>query len=213
MFIKNCLTPCSQIKPIEVDSSIRKAISHLRTLRLDTIPVVDSAQSFAGITGYSYIMKYLLEQEDAHIDHHKWDQPISAALHPIRPLHILDDFEDTLPYCTRYPFVPVVEEDGETFAGIVKIGDIEKALTSTYGHEVEGVRFLLGVFIDMPHQLEQLMNAIKPFDVNIIAIASFDAGESYIRRILLKVKSTPHIQEMEHALERKGFRVLNIKHQ
>src|SRR5690606_14114328 len=63
--------------------------------------------------------------------------------------------------------VPVVDEDGFTFLGIVKISDIEAVLTTTYGQGIPGVRFLLGVLVDAPHELEQIMECVKSFDVNI----------------------------------------------
>ncbi|MBN2908231.1 hypothetical protein JQC72_01685 [Polycladomyces sp. WAk] len=97
-----------------------------------------------------------------------------------------------------------------TFLGIVKISDIENALSSAFGTHIPGIRLLLGVVIDMPHQLEHVVDAIKPFDVNIISITTFDAGDPAARRILLKIESTPHLSAIQQRLVDKGLRVLSV---
>ncbi|TCS95091.1 CBS domain-containing protein [Hazenella coriacea] len=209
MFIKNCLTPAQQIKTVTPDMSLQSCLNLLEQYQLDSIPVVDEKGGFVGITGYSYIFKALITEgkEKSELDH----LPISISVHPMKPLSINATFEQTLPVTVRYPFVPIVDEDGSTFAGIVKISHIEAILEDTYGLEVPGVRFLLGVLLDSPHILSQVIECIKPFDINIINLVTFDAGERAARRIILKVNHSPYTQQIRQALEEKGFRVLDVR--
>lgn len=174
---------------------------------LESIPVVDEKGYFLGITGYGHLLKSALEQSEG-----DWRRmKVKDALHTMNPLTISHDFEETLPVIVRHPFVPVVSDDGFTFLGIVKISDVEAALADTYGHALPGIRFLLAVVMDVPHELEQILDAVRAFDVNIISVVTFDAGDAAARRILLKVSPTPHGDSIRQRLEEKGFRVLSMK--
>jgi len=207
LFIKNCLTAKKEIVTVTPDTNAKELFHTLETNQLDSIPVIDMDGHFLGITGYSYVMKSLINRgfED-------WEQlTVRDALHVMEPLAIDSDFEKTLPVIVRYPFVPIVAEDNRTFLGIVKISDIEAVLTDTYGHKLPGVRFLLAVIPDLPRELEHLMNAISDFEVNIISVVTFDAGDSAARRILLKIHPTSYTDAIRRRLEEKGFRVLNVK--
>ena len=70
---------------------------------------------------------------------------------------------------------------------------------------------LLGVIIDVPHILEQIIECVKPFDVNIITVVTFDAGDAVGRRIMMKIEPTSHTESIRQSLEKKGFRVLDVK--
>jgi CBS domain-containing protein len=210
MFIRNCLTPKEEIVTVTPETTLKETLDLLQEHGLDSIPVVDSKGLFLGITGYRHIFKALLEEEAQSLEI-LGERKVSDALYPIDPLTVDSDFEDTFPIIVYHPFVPVVDEDGFTFLGIVKISDIEAVLTTTYGHGVPGVRFLLGVLIDAPHELEHITECIKPYDVNIITVVTFDAGDAVGRRILLKIEPTPHTEEIRQNLEKKGFRVLSVK--
>ncbi len=210
MFIRNCLTPREEIVTVTPDISLQETLDILQKNGLDSVPVVDDKGLFLGITGYRYIFKALLEEGVQNLETLK-DYKVSDALYLIDPITVDSDFEDTFPVIVYHPFVPVVDEDGFTFLGIVKISDIEAVLTTTYGHGIPGVRFLLGVLIDVPHEMEQIMECVKPFDVNIITVVTFDAGDAVGRRILLKIEPTPHTENIRQELEKKGFRVLDVK--
>ncbi|MBA4492793.1 hypothetical protein ACFO25_09125 [Paenactinomyces guangxiensis] len=135
---------------------------------------------------------------------------VIQSLHWVKPLSINANFEETLPVIVRYPFVPIVDEDGFSFLGIVKISDIEAVLEATYGHHVPGARFMLGVIVDFPHELEHLLACLKPYNLNIISIVTFDAGDKAIRRILLKIQHSPYTEEIKQKLEEAGFRILSL---
>jgi CBS domain-containing protein len=211
LFIRNCLTPHQDLATVTWKDNLHQALSVMNKHGLDSVPVVEKAGRFIGIIGYAHIGKRMVEVGDSYSK--VLDLPVSSALEWINPLNIDADFEETLPVIVRHPFVPIVETDGTTFAGIVKISDIEHALSTAFGYGVQGVRFLIGVFVDVPHQLEHLLAVLQPFDVNILSIASFDAGHSAARRILLKVEPTPYVEEIHQALVDKGFRVLSVKKQ
>lgn len=206
MFIKNCLTPCERILTVTPDVHLEQVIETLQAHQLHTIPVVDRLNRFLGITGYQHMMKAILDNRCS-----LKEGTVADALEPIRPLTLHSNFEETFPVIVRHPFVPIVDEDRMTFLGIVKISDIENALSSAFGTSIPGIRLLLGVVIDMPHQLEHVVDAIKPFDVNIITITTFDAGDPAARRILLKIEPTPHLSAIQQRLVNKGLRVLSVK--
>ncbi|SDW11936.1 CBS domain-containing protein [Marininema mesophilum] len=213
MFIKQCLTHLDEIATVTPETPIKEMLDLLKEYRLDSIPVIDTNGLFLGITGYTYAMKSFLESENTgastHVD---LDQgKVKDALHIMDPLTIHSDFEETLPVIVRYPFVPVVDENGLSFLGIVKISDIEAALASTYGHDLPGVRFLMAVVLDAPHELEHVVASVQDFDVNIISLVTFDAGDAAVRRIMLKIQPTPYVEEIKERLEQRGFRILNIK--
>lgn len=207
MFIRNCLTPKDEIITVTPETEAPELVRILSEKGLESIPVVDENGYFLGITGYGHLLKSALERSDG-----DWSRlKVKDALHTMDPLTINHDFEETLPVIVRHPFVPVVSEDGFTFLGIVKISDIEAVLADTYGHALPGIRFLLAVVLDIPHELEQILDAVRAFDVNIISVVTFDAGDAAARRILLKVSPTPHGETIRQHLEEKGFRVLSMK--
>ncbi|MDR6224985.1 CBS domain-containing protein [Desmospora profundinema] len=209
MFIQNCLTPKEEIVTVTPQTPIPDLFRTLEQHGLESIPVIDDKGLFLGITGYGHVMKTLAESGE-------WDRSLREGtvadhFYVIDPLSINNDFEETLPIMVRYPFVPVVDEDGFTFLGIVKISDIEAALASTYGYELPGVRFLLALVLDAPHELEHILESVKPYDVNIISVVTFDAGDAAARRILLKTGPTEHVEEICKNLEERGFRIMSVK--
>lgn len=208
MLIKNCMTPREQLVTVWATSSIEQVLNHLYQEGLETIPVIDQRNHFAGITGYGPIMKHFLKKGCTQAE--LLQQPISRTIDWIDPLTVDADFEELLPTLIRYPFVPIVEADGVTLAGIAKISDVEMALGQVLGSGVKGVRFLIGVFVDVPHVLERLLQVLKPFDINIVSMATFDAGDCAARRILLKIAPIPHVEAISDALDQSGFRVLSV---
>ncbi|OYD07528.1 CBS domain-containing protein [Paludifilum halophilum] len=208
MLIRNCLTPRNELETVCLDTSVEKTLERLKEYRLESIPVLDRQKRFAGITGYGCIFKAWVFQGEPD-GFFTAQQSISSTVQTVPVLTMDSDFEETLPIMVRYPFVPIVEDKG-TFAGIVKISAIESALKCTFGYGMKGTRFLIGVFIDMPHVLEELLDSIKSFGVNIISIASFDAGNTAARRILLKVSPSPYDEQIVQRLTEKGFRVINV---
>ncbi|MFD1396095.1 HPP family protein [Kroppenstedtia eburnea] len=209
MFIRNCMTPRSQLTTVPVDATIQETLDLLEEQGLESAPVVDGQGRLAGVTGYKSIFQSLLHQKG-------WEssfrtQPITPAVEPIQSLHLDSDFEETLPLVIRHPFVPIVDKKDSTLAGIVKISDIESAMAIAMGYGVKGIRILLGVVTDSPYTLEHLLEALKPYQVNIISVTTFDAGEAAARRILLKLAPTPKVKAIREKLNRRGFRTLSVK--
>ncbi len=132
-------------------------------------------------------------------------------MEPIQTLHLDSDFEETLPLVIRHPFVPIVDKKDSTLIGIVKISDIESAMAVAMGYGVKGIRILLGVVTDTPYTLEHLLETLKPYQVNIISVTTFDAGKAAARRILLKLAPTPKVKAIREKLNRRGFRTLSVK--
>ncbi|PTX50643.1 CBS domain protein [Melghirimyces profundicolus] len=209
MLIQNCITPFSQLSTIRKDANVKDALELLQKEGLDTAPVVDENKAFRGITGYRLILKSLLRSGDW--GESAWKRPLGDAVESVRPLTLDSDFEEMLPLVVRVPFVPIVEPDQSTLAGIVKISDIETAIARAMGYGVKGIRMLIGVFVDHPHVLDHLLSLLKPFDVNIISVTTFDSGDTAVRRILLKLSPTSRLETICEKLEQHGYRVLSIK--
>lgn len=127
----------------------------------------------------------------------------------VSSLKLDDIFESTLPIIVRYPFVPIVENENKLM-GIVKRGDIELALESMFALRVPGVRLLLAS-LEMPGEFERIIDTIYKHNHNLLAALSFDAGDRFARRVLIKMDYADDIQEIVNELEVKGFRVLDVR--
>lgn len=207
MLIQNCLTPLKDLQTVSLNSTVSTTLKRMKEHNLETIPVLDEDGHFKGITGYSHIFQVLYNKK---MPRDFFSQSVSETFQEIPTLTLDSNFEETLPIVVRYPFVPIVNHD-DTFLGIVKISTIESALSCTFGHEVEGVRFLIGVFIDKPYVLQHILDSLRPYHVNIVSIVSFDAGDAAARRIMLKITATPYVKEIVHSLTERGFRILSIQ--
>ncbi|MFD1428565.1 CBS domain-containing protein [Kroppenstedtia sanguinis] len=209
MFIRNCMTPRSALATVSLNATVQETLDLLEQQGLDSAPVVDDQERLAGITGYKTIFRSLQQQKGWETSFR--NQPIVRLVEPIQSLDLDSDFEETLPLVIRHPFVPIVDPKDSTLAGIVKIKDIESAMAVAMGYGIKGIRILLGVVTDSPYTLELLLEALKPYQVNIISVTTFDAGEAAARRILLKLAPTSKVKAIRENLNRRGFRTLSVK--
>jgi acetoin utilization protein AcuB len=210
MFIKNCLTALNDLHLLRPDSTVKDALDYFQSHQLETLPVADEAGQFVGICGYNTILKTLLNQGK---DLQATDQLLvkDCLDSKVHKLTLDDIFEATLPIIVRYPFVPIVDENNHLL-GIVKRGDVELALESMFALRVPGVRLLLAS-LEIPGEFERIIDTIRKHKHNLLAALSFDAGDRYARRVLVKIDYADDIQDIINELEEMGFRVLAVHKQ
>lgn len=207
MFIRNCLTPMKELDLLQTNQSVQEAILMFKQDHLESLPVVDETGNFKGICSYATVFKHLLKNEKQLTD--LIDIQVGDCLDDrVTALSLEDIFELTLPIIVRYPFVPIIDEGGK-FLGIVKRGDIEKGLESVFALNVPGIRLLIAS-LEVPGEFEKIVETIDKYGVNLIAALSFDAGDRYARRIMVKVDYNEHMEEIIDVLEHKGFNILAV---
>lgn len=211
MFIKNCLTPKSDLIILKSKTTIGEALDKMNEVKLFSLPVVDGNENFIGIISKQSMFEYLEKHHEIFSFSHFRNQMIDECIDQSAQVFVdveKDHFEDCLPIIVRHPFVPVVDSENK-FIGIVKRSAIERALESTFGLGLPGIRFMLAVD-DTEGTLLRISEVVYKFKVNILAAVAFEAGEHFVRRILLKLNPTDKVNEIAEELESHGFRVLEI---
>lgn len=209
MFIKNVMTPKEELLLLKLGMTVGESLNKMHEINTLTLPVIDDEGNFVGILGKRALFEYLEKHPTLTLEQFSdliIDEEVDRAHN--RKVDIMKDhIEDCLPVIVRYPFVPVV--DGSKFVGIVKRSDLEKALESAFGLHVKGVRFMLAVD-DTEGTLRSISDIFFKHRVNIISAVSFEAGDTLIRRVLIKAKSGEKTDKIAEDLEDKGYRVLEI---
>ncbi len=212
MFIKNCLTPYEQLIVLKLNTTVEEAIQIMNTNGLLSLPVADEDRKFTGLLSKSQL--FSLWEKGYYKG--EWEGfaklPISKAVQFGVPVLTLEDvFEDTLPIIVRYPFVPIVD-DHNKLVGIVKRSEISGSLQSAFGLKVPGIRILLGM-VETDGQLDKIIDITHHLNIPIITSITFDAGDTYLRRVLLKVPLNINKEKLLKSLESNGFRILTVHEQ
>ncbi len=207
MFIRNCLTERKELVILRKKDTIGHAIEELQKYQLKSLPVTDDEDKFIGILSKEGLFELIEQGVIKNLEELK-KQSIEEAISFISPLKLSNRFEETLPIIVRYPFVPIVDDKG-TLLGIVKRQEITNALESSFGVGVSGVRLLLGT-AEIEGRLNKIVNLSHDMHVNIITAVTFDAGEKFNRRILLKIEHTEQQEKFIQRLEKNGFTILTI---
>lgn len=211
MFIKNCMTPKRDLELLTPNMTIGEALARMKTVKAFSLPMVDEEDNFAGLISKQTMFEYLEKHPEQFSFAEFLAQPISIVLDESAKLFVDIDsghFEDLLPVIVRYPFVPIVE-NGSKFIGIVKRSEIEKALESSFGLHVPGIRIMLAVD-DAEGTLLRISQIIYKHGVKILASIAFEAGESFVRRIMMKLDDNNHMDAIVSDLEQHGYRVLEV---
>ena len=207
MFIKNYMTDRSQLTMVHptdtVDSVLKRMDGHL------SLPCVDEDTRFVGIVSKRTIFEaFETVNKNGGTYQEFLAQPVQDAIDTAVPT--LDDskyFEHTIDVIIRYPFVPVV--DGNQFLGIVKRGDIHRALEIAFATNVKSRRLLLGM-AEIEGALHQLFSITHKLGINVITAIPFDAGPSSLnRRLILRVEPAANLSQLVSELERAGFYVVD----
>lgn len=211
MFIKNCLTPMRNLELLTPDMTIADALDRMKKVKAFSLPMVDNDENFAGLVSKRVMFEYLENHPEQFSFAEFLKQPISICVDESAKLFVdIEEghFEDLLPIIVRYPFVPIVE-NGSKFIGIVKRSEIEKALESSFGRDVPGIRLMLAVD-DTEGTLLNISQIIYKHEVKIVATIAFEAGESFVRRIMMKLDDNDRMGDIINDLERHGYRVLEV---
>ncbi|ADC49849.1 CBS domain protein [Alkalihalophilus pseudofirmus OF4] len=210
MFIRNCLTPKNELTLLQSSITIKEALSLMQGSHY-SLPVVNEEGSYLGILSKRSILEYMETQDDrmtlTSLYEHEISNCIDVSANDSVDLHA-SHFEDCLPIIVRYPFVPVL--DNGTFVGIVKRSFIERTLEDCFGVGVDGTRILIGVH-NQSGTLHTITKILHKYDINIISDIAFEADSSYLRRILIKIEKSPHLDKVTSEIEKHGFRILEIE--
>ena len=211
MFIKNCMTPTDQLILTYPNTLVKDALSLMNRFQLQSLPVVDDSHHFIGMVSKSNLFMGLEKGQYVR----DWEQflntPILTAVDEKVPLLTLDSkFEDTLPVIVYFPFVPLVDEQNRLL-GIVKRSNINHALEDAFGMSSPGLRLLIGM-VETSGQLDKLQHIIYNMGLNVVTNITFDAGNQYLRRVVVKVSpiSEKKKQDLESRLTSAGFKILTI---
>lgn len=207
MFIQNCLTPTQELLLMRSNQTVAEALATFESHQLESVPVIDGDGHFMGICSYTTIMKALLAG-GKELSTASTMQVGGCLDKSVGTLTMEDIFESTLPIIVRYPFVPIVDDKG-VFLGIVKRGDIELALETMFALRVPGIRFLLAS-LEIKGELQRVIETVTDHKHNVLAALSFDAGDRYARRIMIKIDEADDTEAIAKEFEQKGFRVLSV---
>ncbi|WP_368505911.1 CBS domain-containing protein [Alkalihalophilus sp. As8PL] len=210
MFIRNCLTPKKELTLLSSPMTIKDALATMKGSHY-SLPVINDEGSYLGILSKRSILEYLETQDEQttllELYQHAISNCIDVSANESVDLHS-SHFEDCLPIIVRYPFVPVLD-NGE-FVGIVKRSFIERTLEDCFGVGVEGTRILLGVH-NQSGTLHSITKILQKYDINIISDIAFESDSSYLRRILIKIEKSPHLNKVTADIEKHGYRILEIE--
>lgn len=211
MFIKNCMTPKRDLTLLTPQTTIGEALASMKKVTALSLPVVDSDGNFAGLISKRTMFEYLENHPDQFSFSEFLTQPIEICVDESAKLFVdieSGHFEDLLPIIVRYPFVPIVE-NGSKFIGIVKRSNIERALESSFGSHIPGIRIMMAVD-DAEGTLLNISQIIYKNGVKIVASIAFEAGESFVRRIMMKLDYNDRMEDILKELESHGYRVLEV---
>lgn len=213
MFIKNCLTPKRDLELLAPTTTIGEALTRMKAVKAFSLPVVDSDGNFTGLLSKQSMFEYMENHPNEFTFAEFLEQPLSICVDESATMFVDIDhghFEDLLPVIVRYPFVPIVE-NGAKFIGIVKRSEIEKALENSFGLHVPGIRIMLAVD-DAEGTLLNISQIIYKHGVKIVASIAFEAGESFVRRIMMKIDENDRMDSILKELETHGYRVLEVSY-
>jgi acetoin utilization protein AcuB len=209
MFIKECLTPLSNLSTVLPSDSIGKALGIMKREHLYSIPVIDHDGSFYGALSKQSLFE-LFEKDVFRGSFQEFTElPLAEGVDRSIPTLTCDHFyEDALPIIVRYPFVPIVEKD-RTFAGIIKRKDMELVLESAFGMGVEGTRMIVTHY-EGKGLLKEIMSILARHNANVISCVSFDSEHHGVRRILTKYISADSDEKIKADMEKAGFVVTSL---
>lgn len=209
MFIKECLTPISEISIVRPDDSISKALAIMEEKKLFSIPVMGQDGSFFGALSKQSLFEMLEKGASQGSFEEFVKQPLGDGVdRSIPTLTCQNMYEDALPIIVRYPFVPIVDEN-EKFIGIIKRKDMELVLESAFGMGVKGTRMILTHY-EGKGLLKEIMSILSRHNANVISCISFDSEHHGVRRILTKYISSDSNDSIKAEMEKAGFVVTSL---
>lgn len=204
MFIKECLTPISEISIVHPTYSISQALKIMEEKKLFSIPVMDQEGTFYGALSKQSLFEMLEKGAFEGSFQEFIQQPLANGVdRSIPSLTCEHIYEDALPIIVRYPFVPIVDEAGK-FIGIIKRKDMELVLESAFGVGVKGTRMIITHY-EGKGLLKEIMSILSRHNANVISCISFDSEHRGVRRILTKYISNDSNESIKAEMEKAGF--------
>lgn len=208
MFIRNCINETRDLVTLSNKTTIDNALEIMKKNNLKSVPVIDDKGLFIGIFSKEALFEVFEDGFTGTCSDLKKESIESAINYNIKPLFIDSKFEDLLPIIVRFPFVPIVDEERQLL-GIVKRKEITRALESSFGVGVPGIRILIGT-AEMEGRLEKILEITHQLHLNVITAMAFDAEDRFNRRVLLKIQRTDMLNELTERLEKNGFKILTV---
>jgi predicted transcriptional regulator len=207
LFIRNCLTSLKELHVAYPQDSIQEVLAkmdgHL------SLPCIERDGTFLGIVSKRTIFESFqaVSEKTSYADFLQFavERCIDDS---ISTLHENANFEQTIEVIIRHPFVPIL--DGNQLIGIVKRGDVNKALSVAFATNVPSDRILLGL-PEVEGVLQRLFTTTHRLGINVITAVPFDAEVPALnRRLILKVSKTDKLQELVDNLEKAGFLIIEV---
>lgn len=209
MFIQECLTTVENLATVRPNDTITYALQIMKEKNLNSLPVVDHDGSFYGTVSKSSIFELLEEGKFVGDFSEFVAMPLTEGVdRQIPRLTIEHLYEDLLPVIVRYPFVPIVDDNGQ-FLGIIKRKDIELILESVFGIGVKGTRMVITHY-EGKGIMKEIFTILGKHDLNVISCVSFDSEHHGVRRILMKYTSTDSAELIKNDLEKHGYVVTSV---
>lgn len=207
MFIRNCLTSLKDLVVVHPEDTIHdvltKMAGHL------SLPCAEPNGAFLGIVSKRTVFEGFQAVSNECSYEEFLQQPVEHCIdRSIATLTLNAHFEETIEVIIRHPFVPVVE--GDQLIGIVKRGDVHRALSIAFATNVEAHRLLLGL-PEVEGVLHRLFSTTHRLGINVITAVPFDAEKPALnRRLILKVTKTDKLSELVDQLEKSGFLIIDV---
>jgi CBS domain-containing protein len=209
MFIRNAITDLIKLSVVSENDSVEAVLAGMQGHL--SLPCLTVDGTFLGMVSKRTIFErfqVVLEEGTTYPEFLK--QQIQPCVDTSVPTLTRDSFfEDTLSIITRYPFVPIVENN--ELIGIVKRSDVNQALSIAFATNVPTQRILVGM-AEVEGALQRLFSITHRLGVNVVTAVPFDARRDALnRRVILKVSPTPKFDELCDDLQRAGYMLLDVK--
>ncbi|MCL6453013.1 MAG: CBS domain-containing protein [Alicyclobacillus sp.] len=209
MFIRNALTAADKLTIVRASDTVGKVLDAMGTHL--SLPCLDENGYFLGMVSKRTVFDAFVERAASGSDFASFlEESVTPCVDTAVPTLTLDSpFEATLDIIIRYPFAPIVQ-DGK-LVGIVKRGDVNRALSVAFATNMKTQRLLIGM-AEIEGALQRLFTITHRLGVNVVSAVTFDARvDALNRRLLLKVTPTPHFQELCSQLEQAGYSLLSVE--
>jgi predicted transcriptional regulator len=208
LFIRNCLTDIKHLTVVHPNDSVQTVLDQMADHL--SLPVTEPDATFVGIVSKRTIFDVFREEAKRGVSFAEFcTRPVGPCVNTsITSLSLNSHFEETIDIIIRHPFVPIVESG--KLIGIVKRGDVNRALSVAFATNVEAHRLLLGL-ADVEGALYQVFSVTHRLGINVITAVTFDADEHPLnRRMILKVEKSSNLDELVQHLERAGFMIIEV---
>lgn len=206
MFIKSVMIPKYQCVIVEHDTPLEKTLSILEENNIDGAPVL-RGQNFVGIITRFRIYEGYFTSSATKEAYLKETSAEEIARKRYLLLNEDDVFEHAFILLKNNPVAGVQNEEGH-FLGIVTRYDMFEEFTNSLGVKKEGVRLTL-TSVECEGRIALLTDIATHYHVNIISLATFDATDKLVRRIVMKVENNERLDAFLDKIVKAGFKIVH----